>query len=133
MDELALTLDHLTLSVADLARAREFYVRSLAPLRLRPIADITAEQSGSVAYTGLGRGRKGTLWLAASGRQTPPTHICFRAPSREAVRAFHCAALEAGGVDNGPPGVREKYHPAYYAAFVLDPEGHNIEAVCFEP
>ncbi|MBZ0243393.1 MAG: hypothetical protein K8F24_09285, partial [Bacteroidales bacterium] len=68
---------------------------------------------------------------AEKGRQTPATHICFRAPSRDAVRSFYEAALAEGGHDNGAPGIRPEYHPEYYAAFVLDPEGHNIEAVCF--
>ena len=71
--------------------------------------------------------------FAEKGQQTPATHICFRAASRAAVRGFYQAALAAGGGDNGGPGARVEYHPAYYAAFVLSPEGHNIEAVCFEP
>ncbi len=132
-DELALSLDHISLSVADLRRATNFYTPLLAPLGLKLIAEVSAEQSGSVAYAGFGLGRKGTLWLAASGKQTPQAHVCFRARCREDVRAFHSAGLAAGGSDNGPPGIREIYHEAYYAAFVLDPEGHNIEAVCFEP
>lgn len=132
-DELQLSLDHITLSVADLAGATAFYRAALAPLGLRVIAELGAETTKTVAYAGLGRGRKGTFWLAESGQQTPPGHICFRAQSRADVAAFHAAGLAAGGVDNGPPGVREVYHPAYYAAFVVDPEGHNIEAVTFEP
>lgn len=133
MSELGLTIDHVTLSVADIDRAKAFYTAALAPIDLQPIADITAEMSGTVAYCGFGRSRKGTLWLAEKGRQTPPTHIAFRAPSREAVRRFHHAALAAGGTDHGAPGIREEYHSEYFGAFVLDPEGHNIEAVCFEP
>ncbi len=132
-EELQLVLDHVTLSVDDLGTAKTFYGAALAPLGLDLIGEVTAEQSGTVAYAGYGRGRKGVLWVAANGRQTPVTHICFRALTCEAVREFHAAALAAGGTDNGPPGPREVYHPAYYAAFVLDPEGHNIEAVCFEP
>ena len=133
MDELRQTLDHVTLSVADMATMKLFYQRALAPLGLSLVAEVSAEQSGSEAFAGFGIGRKGSLWLRASGQQTPRTHICFRAQSRAAVRSFHASALLAGGVDHGAPGVREVYHPAYYAAFVLDPEGHNIEAVCFEP
>ncbi len=131
-DELALAIDHVTLNVADIARAGDFYAAALEPLGLEQVGAVTAEQSGSVAYIGFGRGRKGNLWIAEMGQQTPATHICFRAGTRAAVRAFYEAALAAGGTDNGPPGVREIYHPAYYAAFVTDPEGHNIEAVCFE-
>lgn len=133
MDELRLTLDHITLSVSDLTRAREFYARALAPVGLEVVGAVTAEQSGTVAYVGFGIGRKGTLWLAEKGQQSPAAHVCFRATTRAAVRAFHEAALAAGGTDNGGPGARSEYHEAYYAAFVLSPEGHNIEAVCFEP
>lgn len=132
-DELRLAIDHISLSVADLETAKAFYARLLAPLGLGIVGEVTAEQSGSVAFAGFGIGRKGQLWIAESGRQAPPAHICFRALSRDAVRAFHAAGLAAGGTDNGAPGVREIYHPEYFAAFVLDPEGHNIEAVTFEP
>ena len=132
-DELTLTLDHITLSVADLARAKAFYKAALAPLGLEVVGEMTAEQSGSVDFVGFGIGRKGQLWVAANGQQTPATHICFRAASRAAVRAFHEAALAHGGADNGPPGIRELYHRDYYASFVTDPEGHNIEAVSFAP
>ncbi len=132
MSELDLAIDHLTLSVADLERASAFYGAALEAIGLSLVGAVRAEQSGTVGYSGYGRGRKGCFWLAESGQQTPSTHVCFRASSRAAVRAFHAAALAAGGRDNGAPGVRTDYHPAYYAAFVLDPEGHNIEAVTFE-
>ena len=132
MTELNLMIDHVSLSVEDLERAKNFYSKALAPLGLEVVGEVTAEQSGSVAFVGFGIGRKGSLWVAHNGRQTPTTHICFRAPTRAAVRAFHAAALGAGAKDNGGPGVRPEYHDAYYAAFVLSPEGHNIEAVCFE-
>ena len=132
MTELNLTIDHVSLSVEDLGRARIFYSKALAPLGMQIVGEVTAEQSGSVGFVGFGVGRKGSFWVAHNGQQTPTTHICFRAPSRAAVRDFHAAALEAGAKDNGGPGVRPEYHVAYYAAFVLSPEGHNIEAVCFE-
>lgn len=132
LDELDLTLDHVTLSVADLGVARAFYAETLAPLGLTMVADLPAEVAG-VAFCGFGLGRKGTFWLAERGQQSPAFHVCFRAQSRAEVRAFHAAGLAAGGTDHGAPGVREIYHPAYYAAFLLSPEGHNVEAVCFEP
>jgi len=132
MNELQLTLDHVTLSVSDMGRAKAFYTQALAPLGLSIVGEVSAEQGGSVAFVGFGFGRKGSFWVAESGQQSPPTHICFRALTREAVRAFHEAALAAGGQDHGAPGPRPEYHSAYYAAFVLSPEGHNIEAVCFE-
>ncbi len=131
LDELRQALDHVSLSVADLPRAVAFYRAALAPLGLGVTMELGPEFTGTVASTGFGIGRKGNLWLAAFGAQTPKTHICFRARSRSEVRAFHEAALAAGGEDNGAPGVREIYHPEYYAAFVRDPEGHNIEAVTF--
>ena len=132
MTELNLTIDHITLSVESLERAKDFYSKALAPIGLEIVGEVSAEQSGTVAFVGFGIGRKGSFWVAQSGRQTPTIHICFRAPTRAAVRAFHKAALEAGAEDNGEPGTRPEYHPAYYAAFVLSPEGHNIEAVCFK-
>lgn len=131
MSESQLTIDHVTLSVADLQRAKRFYTRALAPLGMQVVGEFTAEQSGTVGFLGLGRGGKGSFWVAESGQQMPQTHICFRAATRADVRAFHAAALAAGGVDNGPPGPRAHYHADYFAAFVCDPEGHNIEAVTF--
>lgn len=131
--ELELTIDHIGLSVADLAKAKTFYAAVLGEIGLEPVGDYGAGQIGSVAVLGFGVGRKGQFWLAQRGQQSPDSHVCFRAKSRAAVRAFHAAGLTNGGRDNGAPGIRENYHNAYYAAFVLDPEGHNIEAVCFEP
>jgi catechol 2,3-dioxygenase-like lactoylglutathione lyase family enzyme len=131
--ELKMMLDHVSLSVADLDRAKRFYAAILSELGMELVGEVTAEQSGSVAHAGFGIGRKGQLWLSCDGPQTPHAHICLRAETRRAVRAFHAAGLANGGSDNGAPGIRAIYHPVYYAAFVTDPEGHNIEAVCFEP
>ncbi|MBW2586803.1 MAG: VOC family protein [Deltaproteobacteria bacterium] len=116
----------------NLERAKAFYSKALSALGLALVAEVSAEQTGSVAMLGFGVGRKSSFWVAERGRQTPNAHICFRAQSRAAVRAFHDAALRGGAQDHGGPGTRPKYHSAYYAAFVLSPEGHNIEAVCFE-
>jgi len=132
MTELNLTIDHVSLSVENLERAKAFYSKVLSPLGLALVAEVSAEQTGSVAMLGFGVGRKSSFWVAERGRQTPNAHICFRAQSRAAVRAFHDAALRGGAQDHGGPGTRPKYHSAYYAAFVLSPEGHNIEALCFE-
>ena len=107
MNELRLTLDHVTLSVDDLAKAVLFYDTLLAPLGLACIAQISAEQSGTTALAGFGIGRKGQLCLAESGPQTPTTHLCFRARTRQEVRAFHAAGLAAGGTDHGAPGIRD--------------------------
>ncbi len=130
MSELDLVLDHVTLSVHDMSRAKRFYKFALLPLELEIVADFIDDQ---VPVCGFGKGRKGSFWLAQDGQQSPSFHIAFRAPDRNSVRDFYHAALQAGGRDNGAPGIREIYHPAYYAAFVLDLEGHNIEAVTFEP
>lgn len=132
MDELQLFVDHFTLSVSDIERAKSFYGVALKPLGLTLVGAFTAEETGDVAVAGFGVGRKGSFWLRESGAQSPASHFCFRAPSHKAVQEFYQAALDAGGKDNGPPGARVKYHPAYYAAFVISPEGHNVEAVCFE-
>jgi catechol 2,3-dioxygenase-like lactoylglutathione lyase family enzyme len=131
--ELKMMIDHVSLSVADIDRAKRFYAALLSEIGMELVGEVTAEQTGSVAHAGFGIGRKGQFWLSGDGAQTPCAHICFRTDSRKAVRAFHATGLANGGTDNGAPGIREIYHPEYYAAFVTDPEGHNIEAVCFEP
>ncbi len=119
-------IDHVTLDVSDLACSRAFYQQALAPLGWSLVAD-WPEGCGF----GLARGGP-TLWLRAEGARSGPLHIAFRAGDHEAVHAFHEAAREAGGRDNGPPGPRD-YHAHYYGAFVLDPDGNNVEAVCHEP
>ncbi|MCF6320336.1 MAG: VOC family protein [Rhizobiaceae bacterium] len=126
-------IDHVTLSVIDIKKAKNFYQAALAPLGIKLIAEEPFEQTSRASVLGFGKGRKGLLWIAENGPQTPASHICFRSRNRLNVRRFYQAALSTGGTDNGAPGIRKDYHPQYYAAFVLDPEGHNIEAVCFEP
>ena len=114
-----MAFDHIGFNVADLARSRAFYAAALAPLGM----GVLKEGEG---WAALGRDGQLSLWIGAYGPAPGPVHIAFAAPSREAVRAFHAAALEAGGADNGGPGLR----PNYYAAFVHDPDGHNVDAVC---
>ena len=123
-------IDHIGLTVSDLARAKAFYVKALAPLGIGVALVIPKSVTGDKDIIGIGKHHKGELWLSQNGRQTPPTHIAFLAASRAEVDAFYAAALAAGGKDNGPPGIRAHYHPDYYGAFVLDPDGHNIESVC---
>jgi catechol 2,3-dioxygenase-like lactoylglutathione lyase family enzyme len=118
-------IDHMGLLVADLDASVAFYTRALAPLGYEIV--MRGEQ-----FVGFGVAGKPDFWLA-TGKPTDKLHVAFRARSRAEVRAFHGAALAAGGKDNGPPGVRAMYHPSYYGAFVHDPDGHNIEAVCHEP
>jgi predicted lactoylglutathione lyase len=95
--------------------------------------EFPASVTGNVDVCGLGADGKPFLWLANAGKTTPRVHIAFRAESRAQVDAFYAAAMAAGGTDNGGPGLRPMYHPNYYGAFVLDADGHNIEAVCHAP
>jgi catechol 2,3-dioxygenase-like lactoylglutathione lyase family enzyme len=123
-------IDHTGLSVEDFAGAKDFYTKALAPLGWTLMMEFPASVTGSVDAAGFGIDGKPFFWLAGGGRQTPHCHIAFGAATRAEVDAFYKAAMAAGGRDNGPPGIREMYHPTYYGAFVFDPEGHNIEAVC---
>ncbi|HUK66786.1 MAG TPA: VOC family protein [Anaeromyxobacteraceae bacterium] len=116
-------IDHLTLTVRDLVRARDFYTRALAPLGY----GVEMEFQDTC---GFGAAGKPYLWLRTGPQASAPLHLAFAAKDRKAIDLFHAAALSAGGKDNGAPGVRAHYHPTYYAAFVLDLDGHNIEAVC---
>jgi catechol 2,3-dioxygenase-like lactoylglutathione lyase family enzyme len=120
-------LDHVGLDVSDYERSRSFYVKALAPLGMRLVME-------PVAGIGGFGGDFPLFWIGERGRG-PDTgvHVAFTAGDREIVDAFHAAALEAGGTDNGGAGVREIYHPNYYGAFVLDPDGNNVEAVCHTP
>ena len=117
-------LDHVTIGTSDLARAREFYDRALKPLG---IDRLYAE--GQTA-SGYGADKKAFFWISARDAVMTGVHVAFAAPDHATVDAFHAAALAAGGRDNGAPGLRPHYHRHYYGAFVLDPDGHNIEAVC---
>jgi catechol 2,3-dioxygenase-like lactoylglutathione lyase family enzyme len=126
-------IDHTGLSVSDYAAAKAFYAAALAPLGIAVRMEFPASVTGGVDVCGLGPEGKPFFWLSSGGKQTPRFHIAFRAENRAQVDAFHKAAMAAGGKDNGGPGVRAMYHPNYYAAFALDPDGHNIEAVCHTP
>jgi len=118
-------LDHVSLRVQDLPRALAFYKAALAPIGYA----VGMEYPGGA---GLGEPGKLDLWISLTDKPIHPTHLAFRT-DRARVDAFHAAALAAGATDNGPPGVRTDYHEHYYAAFVLDPEGNNIEVVCQDP
>jgi catechol 2,3-dioxygenase-like lactoylglutathione lyase family enzyme len=125
-------LDHVGFAVADFERSRRFYDAALAPIGIGVLVSITAEQTGGDVHAGYGADGNAFFWIgtgAAGGR----THVAFTAKSRAVVDAFYAAAMAAGGRDNGGPGLRPQYHPNYYGAFVLDPDGHNIEAVCHAP
>ena len=126
-------LDHIGLSVADFERAKAFYQAALKPLGLAAIMEVTAEETGSDAHAGFGSDGKAFFWIGTGAKPKGGTHVAFTAKTRAAVDAFYQAALKAGGRDNGAPGIRAHYHPNYYGAFVLDPDGNNIEAVCHQP
>jgi catechol 2,3-dioxygenase-like lactoylglutathione lyase family enzyme len=128
-------IDHLTIVVSDYERSKAFYLAALAPLGYCTVMELSREQipALSVAKTiGLGVGGKPDLWLRPSTDPITPTHIALRASDRATVDAFHRAALAANARDNGEPGLRPHYHPSYYGAFVLDPDGYNLEVVCHE-
>ena len=122
-------IDHMSLSVADFPAMVSFYERALAPLGIKVLMRFGKDVTGSYEVAGLG-GEKPFLWVADAGKTTPRMHLAIRAEDRAEVDAFHKAALAAGGQDNGAPGLRPHYHPNYYGAFIIDPEGHNLEAVC---
>jgi catechol 2,3-dioxygenase-like lactoylglutathione lyase family enzyme len=122
-------LDHIGFGVSNYEGAKSFYQQALAPLGIAIVMEVTPEQTGDHAAAGFGKDRKPFFWIAR-GDVTANLHVAFVAESRAEVDAFHHAALAAGGRDNGAPGLRPHYHANYYAAFVLDPDGHNIEAVC---
>jgi catechol 2,3-dioxygenase-like lactoylglutathione lyase family enzyme len=122
-------LDHLGINVSDYDRSRDFYSQALAPLGLKLLMEPMPRMGGFGGADG-----KPGFWITDQRRPTSENvHIAFAAPDRATVDAFHAAALEAGGTDNGAPGVREIYHPDYYGAFILDPDGNNVEATCHRP
>lgn len=126
-------LDHVGIAVSELGSARQFYVEALAPLGIGIIMEVTEEMTGGHgAHLGLGTPGKPFFWIGTGKQAAGSTHVAFVAADRVAVDAFYKAAMAAGGRDNGAPGLRPEYHPDYYGAFVLDPDGNNIEAVCHQ-
>jgi catechol 2,3-dioxygenase-like lactoylglutathione lyase family enzyme len=120
-------IDHVSIGVSDISRSIAFYDSALAPLGVkRLVAYGDAEAPDHVGY---GDGKRPHFWLRRGEPTQGYVHLAFTAPARELVDAFHDAALKGGGRDNGPPGPRPHYHPGYYGAFVLDPDGCNVEAV----
>jgi catechol 2,3-dioxygenase-like lactoylglutathione lyase family enzyme len=126
-------IDHVGFAVSDFAKSRAFYLAALAPLGIAPVMDVTREESGDYDGTGFGSDGKPILWIGSGANASGHVHVAFAAKSRDAVDRFYAAALATGGRDNGAPGIREHYHPNYYGAFVLDPDGNNVEAVCHAP
>ena len=122
--------DHIGVVVSDFAKSKSFYAQALAPIGHSRVVEIMVD-GGLKPSAGFCHEDGSDLWIS-QGEPTRPLHIAFRVRSRAAVDAFHVAALAAGGEDNGEPGLRPQYHPNYYGAYVLDPDGHNIEAVCHD-
>jgi catechol 2,3-dioxygenase-like lactoylglutathione lyase family enzyme len=127
MPEPRYVLDHVGISVRDVAASRAFYERALEPLGFSVVMEFPG-----VPGAGLGLPGRPSFWIRP-GVPSGPLHIAFHAADRARVDAFHAAALAAGGTDNGAPGLRTHYHPTYYGAFVHDPDGNNVEAVCHTP
>jgi len=125
-------IDHTGIFVTDPARSTAFYDIVFAALGGRLMMTVPPEYTGGKLSAGYGR-EKPDFWLAEAEEAGPGRHYAFRAESRAQVDAFYAAAMAAGARDNGPPGIRADYHPDYYAAFVFDPDGNNIEAVCHRP
>ena len=119
-------IDHTGIGVSNIERSKTFYAAALAPLGYMVLMAFDDA-------AGLGVAPKPDFWIGATKSPIAPTHIAFRADNRARVDAFYRAAIAAGGKDNGAPGLRPHYHQNYYGAFVLDPDGHNIEAVCHTP
>ncbi len=116
-------IDHIGLSVKDFSASLEFYSKALIPLRIEKIMEYEG-------WAGFGRDGKPEFWFGAHSETQTPMHLAFSAENRSQVVEFYHAAIEAGAKDNGKPGIREEYHPHYYGAFVIDINGHNLEAVC---
>jgi catechol 2,3-dioxygenase-like lactoylglutathione lyase family enzyme len=126
-------LDHVGFAVADYAKSKAFYEKALQPLGISLLMEVTPEQTGGDAHGGFGEDHKPYFWIGTGAKPKGGQHVAFAAPDRKAVDAFYAAAIAAGGRDNGKPGLRPIYHPDYYGAFILDPDGNNIEAVCHAP
>ena len=126
-------LDHVGLKVTNIKRSKAFYDAALRPLGVGVVMDVSEAETGSTPFLGYGEGFKPYFWINEQPRATELIHVAFATDNRAKVDAFYAAAIEAGGKDNGPPGPRPHYHQNYYGAFVLDPDGHNIEAVCHSP
>ena len=123
-------LDHIGFSISNMKVSRIFYEKALKPLGITPLMEVTPEMTGtSDSHVGFGAGRP-FFWIGTGGKVSVATHVAFATESRKIVDEFYAAAIAAGGKDNGKPGLRPQYHENYYGAYVFDPDGNNIEAVC---
>jgi catechol 2,3-dioxygenase-like lactoylglutathione lyase family enzyme len=126
-------IDHIGVAVADMDRAKAFYISALQPIGVGVVMEVSAEETGAEAHAGFGADGKAFFWIGTGLKPKGGTHVAFAAGTRAEVDAFYRAAIAAGGRDNGAPGLRPAYHPHYYGAFVFDPDGNNVEAVCHQP
>jgi len=126
-------VDHIGFGVRDYQASKTFYSTAMGPLDITLVMEVGPDKGVNDWAAGFGRNGKPELWIGGEGLTDRAIHIAVLAESRAQVDAFHAAAMKAGATDNGKPGLRPHYHPDYYAAFVLDPDGHNIEAVCHKP
>ena len=123
-------LDHIGFPVSNYNRSKSFYLQVLTTLGYQLVMEVSSERTGDTSSAGFGTEGRPRFWIAAGAPMKGQMHVAFKANTRKAVEDFYEAALKAGGKDNGAPGLRPHYHENYYGAFVLDPDGHNIEAVC---
>ena len=125
-------IDHTGLVVRDLQKSKTFYQKLLASIGYELLMEFPKEVTQTTAVAGFGEHGKPDFWLSEGNPNEPRVHVAFRVKRRDLVERFHHAGIQAGGKDNGGPGLRPHYHPNYYGAFILDPDGHNVEAVCHE-
>ncbi len=125
-------IDHVGVIVSDFSKSKVFYMEALAQTGHSKYVEVPGTQGIDAPTAGFCHADGSDFWIRQGDATSPPVHIAFRVTSRAAVDAFYEAAISAGGKDNGAPGLRPHYHANYYGAYVLDPDGHNIEAVCHE-
>lgn len=126
-------IDHTGIIASNFEKSKVFYTKALASIGYGLLMEFPASVTGHTDVAGFGEPPKPDFWVSSGTPNNPPIHVAFRVSSRALVDDFYKAAIAAGGRGNGEPGLRPHYHPNYYGAFVLDPDGHNIEAVCHEP
>jgi catechol 2,3-dioxygenase-like lactoylglutathione lyase family enzyme len=126
-------IDHIGIGCRDFAASRRFYEAALAPLGIAKMMEVTPEMTGGIHGIGMGAADHPFFWFSSGGARGPGVHVAFAADTRAQVDEFYRAAMANGGRDNGAPGIRPHYHPNYYGAFVFDPDGVNVEAVCHKP
>jgi catechol 2,3-dioxygenase-like lactoylglutathione lyase family enzyme len=126
-------IDHTGISTSDFEKSKAFYTKALSSIGYALLMEFPASVTGHTDVAGFGEPPKPDFWVSKGEPNRPPIHVAFRVSSRAQVDAFYQAAMAAGGRDNGAPGIRPHYHEHYYGAFVLDPDGNNVEAVCHGP